>query len=147
MKQNLIFLSIVFLLVTFLFYSGCNFDDRITKSTDEEIKNSPVLKELESLCNEIPLPNNFKFVRKSGLDDQIISLVYVYASETAYEDTRKDLDEYFFKNNWKITKENLSYPKTIEFRNDKNRVFVQYEGLGENANYAVTCEKITKFTY
>jgi hypothetical protein len=117
-------------------------EQMITRQTEEAIKNSPVLQELDAMCKQIPLPANSQFIWKGGLDDQTISLSYHYYSETKYEEAWSLFKVYFLQNGWKLTKEDNSYPKIIEFRNDKYRVQINYGGMGEGVNYGFSCEKL-----
>lgn len=124
---------------------GCN-EAQITKYTDEAIKNSPELQELEKVCTQIPLPQDFQFVRKGGIDDQRIMLTYLYYSETEYGKATAVWINYFNENGWKKVKEDNSYPKVIEFRNDRFRVAIQHGGIGKTSNYGISCEKLSIYS-
>ena len=146
-NTKLTYLNLAFLIFFSFFYVGCNFDKKMTQLTEEEIQKSPDLKALNNMCNQIPLPEDFQFIRKGGLDDQRITFTNLYYSETEYDKARKLFEEYFSNNNWKLTKEDKSYPKTIEFRNDKYRVVIQHEGIGKKTNYGITCEKLSQYSH
>lgn len=117
-------------------------NEQITEQTNEAIKNSPELKQLDKVCTQIPLLADFQFVQKGGIDDQKISLSYKYNSETRYEEFWKVLKNYFEQNNWKLVKEGegtISSIKIIEFTNEKFRV-VQHKGM-RSVDYGIYCEK------
>jgi hypothetical protein len=155
------FLKQKFLLISlfFIFLTGCNFKElpivkdlivknreEATKYTEEAIKNSPELQELDKMCSQIPLPKDFKFISKGGLDDQAISLSTYYYSETSYQEAKQLFKDYFNQKGWNLIKEDDSYPKVIEFKDNTFLVSLQYGGMGSDVNYSIYCEKISSFT-
>jgi hypothetical protein len=116
-----------------------------TKLTEEAIKNSTQLQELDNVCKEIPLPPDFRFIWKGGIDDQKITLSTHYYSETKYEETWALLKRYFAQNGWRIVKDGegtISSIKIIEFTNGNYRVINQYGGMEKRTNYSICCEKL-----
>ena len=124
---------------------GCGLSEFISKHREETIKNTPELKELDDFCRQIPLPPNFQFIERGSLDDQRIVLHFEFFSNTKYADSRKVFDKYFESENWQLTKQDNSYPKTVEFRNDKYSIEIAHGNFGK-ANYAITCEKLTRYS-
>ncbi len=119
------------------------FDEIATKQTDDAIKKSPVLQEVESVCKQIPLPPDFEIVKKGGLnDDGLLVLDYYYTSETKYEPARLLWNTYFADNGWEAKKEEDSYPRQLEFNNLKYKVSIQYGGMGDRAQYSIACQKL-----
>lgn len=142
-----------------IFLTGCNFRElpivrdaiikereQITINTEKAIKNSPELQELDKMCSQIPLPKDFKFISKGGLDDQKVTLSTYYYSETDFQEVRQLFKDYFNQKGWDLIKEDSSYPKVIEFASDYFLVSLQNGGMSKDANYSVYCEKITSFT-
>jgi hypothetical protein len=135
-------LGICFVLLIFVCVS-CT-DKQQTELTNEAIKKSSELQELDNVCKQIPLPQNFKFVRKSGIDDQKITLSYYYYSDTKYLETWNFLQEYFSQNKWQLVKNGegiVSSQKFIEFTNDTYRVKAWYQ-RDARSNYSLYCEKL-----
>jgi len=119
------------------------FDEIATKETDDAIKKSPVLQEIETVCKQIPLPPDFEFIAKGGLnDDGLLFLDYYYASNTKYEQARVLWNTYFADNGWEAKKEEDSYPRHLEFKNSRFSVSIYYGGMGDRAQYSVGCQKL-----
>lgn len=115
----------------------------ITEQTEKAIKNSPELQELDNVCKQIPLPSDFKFVWKGGLDDQKLSLSTHYYSETSYEEAKNIFNDYFSKNNGKLVKvKEGNISKILEYQKENYRVVIQYGGMGKGVNYFIYCEKL-----
>lgn len=143
-KLSQSFFSFGLCLAVFVFICASRTDKQITDQTEEVIKGSPELQELDSVCKQIPRAQDFQFVKKGGLDDQKISLSYYYISETRYEEVWRLLGNYFDKNGWKTVKNGegvISSIKIIEFSNGKYRVAIQHGGM-RSINYSFYCEKL-----
>lgn len=118
-------------------------EKQTTRQTEEAIKNSHELQELDKMCKQIPLPLDFKFVWKGGIDDEKISLSSYYYSETSLGETKNFYNQYFIQNNWHKENEDNSYPPSVEFRNSTYRVVIHNGGMGSRTNYSIYCEKLS----
>jgi hypothetical protein len=112
-----------------------------TQLTNEAIKKSEALQELDKVCASVALPEGFKFVSKGGIDDQKISLSYYYNSEIPFEEIYEVFRKHFSEKGW--SEKNLAhrYPKQVEFYNDDYRIYLSH-GSGNLSNYGVNCEKL-----
>ncbi len=118
-------------------------EKEITRQTEEAIKNDPELGELDSVCKQVPVPENFKFMRKGGLDDERITLSTFYFSNMRYEDARLVWDDYFHRSGWRLVRRNEGrISKVSEFRNASYGVIIQFGGMGKSVNYSIFCEKL-----
>lgn len=115
-----------------------------TKSTDNAIRESVSLQELNSVCTNVSLPEGFAFVSKGGIDDQKISLAYHYSSRISFDEARKSFERYFAEKGW--SEEDLShrYPKQLDFTDGNYRIAVNYAEGNEISNYSIYCEKLKK---
>ena len=114
-----------------------------TRQIEEAIKNDPELAELDSVCKQVPVPEDFKFIWKGGLDDQKVSFSTYYFSHIRYEDARRIWDDYFHRNDWKLVgRKEGRISKVSEFRNASYRVIIQFGGMGKSVNYSIYCEKL-----
>lgn len=113
-----------------------------TEATEDAIKNNPELQELDNACKQIPLPDQFKMVAKHLAPGKPPALSYYYFSNETFDDSDKFFKDYFQKNGWKSV-ENKSLNRISEFRNDNNRIVIQYGGIGVDANYSIFCEKLS----
>src|SRR6266436_5095862 len=64
-------------------------EERETKETEEAIKKSPELQELDHLCTkEIPRPDDFALVKKFNGSQSVIFVGYGYSSQSKYEEVK-----------------------------------------------------------
>lgn len=120
-------------------------EQRITRETDEAIKKSPVLQELDRLCTEeIPRPDGFVLVNKSRDFHEEKFLSYGYHSTLDYESVKRFYLDYFGKHGWQLTKQKDAGwgPSEIEFRKDGRRVTVYDMGAAQEVNYSLVCAKL-----
>lgn len=116
-----------------------------TKQTDEAIKTNPALQEVEATCKQIPLPSDFVFEWKGGLnDDQVMALSYYYASETKYGEARLLWNDYFLLNGWVAAKEEDTFPRNLRFKNTQYEVSIYHGGMGTRTQYSIHCEKLAQ---
>ncbi|HMS43585.1 MAG TPA: hypothetical protein PKE69_25380 [Pyrinomonadaceae bacterium] len=140
-KTNLNF-GVCLALITLICLSCTN--EQITKYTEDAIKETSVLQKLDKVCSSVSLPNDFKLVRKDGIDDQKITLAYYYNSDTSYQETWKLIKEYFEAKGWKLVKDEdgtISTTKILEFTNEEYLFNIQYGGM-RSAEYGIGCEKL-----
>lgn len=122
-------------------------EQRITRETEEAIKKSPVLQELNHLCTEeIPRPEGFGLVNKFKGLHGVTFLGYGYHSALDYQTVKRFYINYFTQHGWQITKQKDGGwgPSKIEFRKDSHEVMISESGYrGEGINYFVECVKLS----
>jgi hypothetical protein len=120
-------------------------DERITRETEEAIKKSPALQELDRLCTtEIVRPEGFVSVKKSRDFHQERFLSYGYHSTLDYQSVKRFFLNYFVQHGWQLTEEKDHGwgPSKIEFRKDTFKVTIYDMGRGEGENYGMVCAKV-----
>ena len=120
-------------------------EQRITRETEEAIKKSPKLQELNRLCTEeIPRPDGFVPVSKSRDFNEETFLDYGYHSTLDYQKVKTFYINYFSQHGWQLTKQKDGGwgPSEIEFRKDSHRVTISDMGKGEGTNYFLGCAKL-----
>ena len=120
-------------------------EERITRETEEAIKKSSALQELNHLCTEeIPRPEGFVSVNKSRDFNEERFLSYGYHSPLDYESVKRFYLDYFAQRGWQLTKQKDGGwgPSEIEFRKDSYRVTIYDMGAGEGENYGLVCAKL-----
>lgn len=141
-----------------LLFSGCNpwrlpllkeearkQDERITRETDEAIKKSPKLQELNRLCMEsIPKPTGFELLNKDRDYHEETFLGYSYRSKLDYQTVKRFYLDYFVQNGWALTEEKDDGwgPSKIEFHKDSYRVTIYDMGAADGKNYSIVCGKL-----
>ena len=128
-------LGIIFgiILLSLIFY----FNYRLPlnhKQIDNLIDQSEPLKKIDNLCQNLPKPKKFYFIKKniSG-NSRIISVSYFYQSELENNEIKNFFSEWFLNNNW-----TLEYQKTLDFR--KGDLIVRIDkGYREGVDYVIYC--------
>jgi hypothetical protein len=120
-------------------------DQRITRETEEAIRKSPALQELNRLCTEeIPRPDGFVLVKKSRdfHDEKFLS--YGYHSTLDYQSVKRFYVDYFAQHGWKLNREKDDGwgPSEIEFRKDRYQVTISDVVRGKEINYFAVCERL-----
>jgi hypothetical protein len=114
-----------------------------TERTEEAIKNSKVLQELDSVCNSIPLMKEFSLIYKDMNVNNRTSLSFAYYSEIKFADAEKFYTNHFLQNNWKlIEKGNLSSDYFV-YEKDGFRIGIYYSDTGDGVTYLRECDKIS----
>jgi hypothetical protein len=139
----------------FFAFAGCNLkelpvvrdqvrkmDEIATAETDKAIENSPELQELDSICTHIPLNDSFRLYGKRIAPNYPSTLFYSYDSSEDFETASRRFTEHFAGLGWASRQLN-AVNRITEFRSEKFRVTIQYGGIGKNANYSFSCEKIS----
>jgi hypothetical protein len=119
-------------------------EERETKETEEAIRKSPALQELDRLCTqEIPRPDGFVLVKKFNGFHSVIFVGYGYHSGSGYQEVKTFYMKYFTQHGWLLTKqEDGSWgPMSVEFSKDSYKVVVDRLSGGDGLNYDITCEK------
>jgi hypothetical protein len=120
-------------------------EQRITRETEDAIKKSPALQELDRLCTqEIPRPAGFVPGYKYRDFNEQKFLGYGYHSSLDYQSVKSFYMNYFTQHGWQLTNEKDSgwgQPQ-IEFRKDGYRVTIYDMGGGEGDNYTVSCGRL-----
>ena len=102
-------------------------DERITRETQEAIRNSPGLQELDRLCTkEIPRLHGFVLGKMSREIHEQKYLSYGDQSDTDYRTVINFYLNYFRNHGWQLSEEKDGGwgPSRIEVRNDHYRVTV-----------------------
>lgn len=114
--------------------------------TEESLKASPTLQEVDRLCREEVSPlDGFVLVSKSTGYPKRNYLSSNYFSATHYQVVKNFYTEHLTRNGWRLAAENEGGwgPKHLEFRKGSYTVFIYHGGMGEEANYAIHCEKVS----
>jgi hypothetical protein len=114
-----------------------------TIQTEEAIKNSAVLQDLDRVCGQVPLPADFHFVWKSFTIDKKIILFTYYHSETSYETARDFWLDYFARTGWSSSSDGVSFPRNIVATQGTYRVTIFYGGMGDRTNFSIDCELLS----
>lgn len=157
MRFDMKALLIVSLMAATSYCTGCNpwglpglkqqakkEEQRITRETEEAIKKSPGLQELNRLCTEeIPRPEGFVSVNKSRDFNEEQFLSYGYHSTHDYQSVKRFYLDYFVQHGWQLKTEKDSGwgPSKLEFRKDSYGVVIYDMGAGEGENYGIVCKK------
>lgn len=119
--------------------------ERITKETQEAIKSSQKLQELDRLCTkDIPLPPDFVLVKLHRDYKDETFLGYGYHSDVSYQQVKTLYRDYFLQRGWQLAGEKdrtWGYPY-IEFINATYRIKIYDFGPGDGVNYSFHCEKL-----
>lgn len=119
-------------------------DERITRETEEAIKKSSKLQELNQLCTErIPKPTGFELLYKDRDYHQETFLSYSYRSALDYQSVKRFYLDYFAQNGWELKKEKDDGwgPNEIEFHKDSYRVKI-YDKEWGGETYSILCRKL-----
>jgi hypothetical protein len=151
-------LTHIVLLIVAVCFTGCNpwrlpgfkqeakrQDERITRETDEAIRKSAGLQELDHLCTqEIPRPSKFALDRKYRDYNEEKFLGYGYQSDADYQSVKSFYLKYFNEHGWQIIKEKDGGwgPSEIEFGNERYRLTVYDKGKSEGGTYDVVCARL-----
>jgi hypothetical protein len=116
-----------------------------TKRTDEAIRDSSVLQDIDAECKKIPNASDSKIVWKNvDLDEPPLLTTYYYSGES-FERMKLIWDSYFEKLGWvPVKKEPLWGPKALEYRNTEFSVGIFYGNLGDGQTYAIGCQKLAE---
>jgi len=118
-------------------------EERITRETEEAIKKSPVLQDLDRLCTqEILRPEGFVPINKYKDLHGERFLGYGYQSKADFSGVESFYVSYFVQHGWNLTKQDdrkWGFPK-IEFRNQKYQVKIYDAGQDGEINYLLHCE-------
>lgn len=106
------------------------------KEVEEMVNKDPLFEEINNLCNEIPLPDDFKLIGKSGLF-RLKGISYKYNSKYDFEYVEKFYKDYFLQKGWNFS-ETKTLTRGIEFTNEEYRINIF---LGSETNYAIDCFK------
>jgi hypothetical protein len=121
-------------------------DERIAKQTERDLKESPVLQEIDRLCTQqIPLFDGFKLTRRMSWQSRNPFLSYSYSSAADYRSVRSFYKDYFNRNAWQMTKDQdggWGPPWEARFKNNDYSISITYFGSGEESNYSVFCQKL-----
>lgn len=114
------------------------------QKTEEAIKESPLLQELDRLCREVlPLPEGFALAAKKLDFKNRNDLTYYYSSAAEYQMVSNFYQDYFTRNGWQLTarKDSGWGQKRLEFRKDGYAVVIYHGPMGGGVNYSIHCKK------
>jgi hypothetical protein len=120
-------------------------EERITRKTEEAIKGSPKLQDLDRLCTkEIPRPEDFVPINKYKDLHGERFLGYGYHSKADFERVKNFYVKYFADHGWSLTRETIDGwgPSEIEFRNQQHKVIISDVVRGDRINYFLHCERL-----
>jgi hypothetical protein len=120
-------------------------DARITRETDDAIKNSPALQELEHLCTiDIPSPTDFALVKKDRDFNEQKFLVYYYRSGISYDRVKAFYSDCLGQRGWQLTeqKDGGWGPSNMVFRKDQFSITIYDKEYGNDTSYGVVCRKL-----
>lgn len=120
-------------------------EERITKETEEAIKRSSKLQELDHLCTqEIPHPVDAILIKRYRDFRGETFLGYGYHSKADYQNVKRFYTDHFADHGWQLTyqKDSGWGPRELEFHKDAYTVKV-YEAGGEPIKYFLHCEKLS----
>lgn len=115
-------------------------DRKISEQAERAIEKDPILREMDRVCTQIPLPPDFTLIRKGGLDDRVVTISYYYISDTPYEVSRSLWNEYFSRESWDGPIEKDSFPKELRYSNSEYEIQIYFGGMGK-AQYSISCLK------
>ena len=119
---------------------------KTARHTEEALKNSPVMRELDDLCRgEVPVFEGFVFLSMNASYPPKTFLTYFYSSDAQYEKVKGFYTDYFTQKGWQLARQNESGwgPLANEFRKESYKIIVYHKGIGGKADYALHCEKLT----
>ena len=121
-------------------------DERAKKETDEAIKNSPALQELDAFCSaQVPATLGFVSLHRR-LDSSAgrLTLSYSYHSDANFDRVKQEYKNQLVPNGWRVTLEEevSSAESRIEFAGNDHTIKVYYIPSGKETNYKVYCEKV-----
>ena len=119
--------------------------ERIAKQTEEDLKKSPVLQEIDRLCiQEIPIFEGFRLVRKESWQSRNPFLSYSYSSTADFQPVRTFYKDYFSRKGWQLRHDQVggwgpAWHAT--WRNQNHSVSITYQPEDES-NYGMFCQKL-----
>jgi hypothetical protein len=118
-------------------------DEERTKDTERTIEKTPKLQELDSICKQVPVPADFKFIAKhlTWIVNQEPLISYFYYSKTDFDKAENNFRNYLITNGWESLKSD-HLNKVNVFKKDNFKIHIQYGGVGSDANYSISCEKL-----
>lgn len=121
-------------------------EERITRETEEAIKKSPVLQELDHMCTrEVPRPDEFVPINKYGDLRRERFLGYGYRSGADYQSVKSFYINYFTQHGWQLTNQKDAGwgQPYVEFSKDNYKVKVYRLTGDDGINYSLYCEKLS----
>jgi hypothetical protein len=94
----------------------------------------PLYRELDNLCRQIPVPDDFRLLGKRGLY-RSKGVTYYYDSRLEFDPAEQYFREYFKSNGW-IFSETDTISRGLEFTNERYRVTIDH---GDQTVYSINC--------
>lgn len=115
---------------------GCN--ELSQAEIEQRITNSAGLTGLDRLCQELPKPEGFQFVRKGLSGNAQSSIIdYRYKSDKGFKEVKDFYFDWFKNNGWSLDAR-MSLERYFEFRKENLSVSVE-NGAFFDANYSISC--------
>lgn len=120
-------------------------DERIAKQTEKDLKESPVLQEIDRLCiQEIPTLEGSHLVRRVSWKSRNPFLSYSFSSKADFQTVRSFYKDYFSRNGWELRHDQVGGwgpPWHATWRNKDYSVSITYQPEDES-NYGFFCQKL-----
>lgn len=149
-RTKTIIYAVLFFAVIFVFIK-CNFtnlpglkkwneerNQENLKTMEKNIKNNPKLRELDTICSNIPFVKRLTLIKKKQSHRKPTTLFIYYRSNLSYFQAGYEFRKHFNSINWEEIEDKTS-PNTIEFQNKKFIASMQMGSIGPDANYGFTC--------
>jgi len=112
-----------------------------TARTEEAIKGSSVLQELDKVCSDVPKPPNSQLITKRKSFNDKTYLTYGYYSDAPYSEMKGFYVNHFQQDGWTMMGNSSGMTsESIEFRKENYDVSVTYSTKGDGVNYILHCE-------
>lgn len=164
-KKENIFIRIFLLCATSIALLGCSYiensnffnekklEDQKNKTLliEEAIKEEPILKEMDNLCNDLSKPPDFKLEYKNKSSykkkvDRKYFIVHHYSSSQTYDETRRFFVDSLKSDGWEIEDDIDIGGKWINFVKNSRKIQIYYGATDRNDSgkfiYGITCESL-----
>ena len=136
-------LVVIPILLIALVNSSCGsirFDRSRTVEAERKIKEDPEFREVNELCETIPIPPHSEFVGKARMFNSI-GLTNFYFTTQNFDTVEDFFQKYLLENNWERV-ETDSLSRIINYRKGAFEVEIQFGGIGRDISYSLYCGKI-----
>lgn len=120
-------------------------DERRRKETDEAVRNSAALQELDAFCTrQVPPALEFTQISRQLDAPKKVSLVYGFNSKADFETAKQEYKSLLLPQGFSVMlEENFTFGNSrILFANETYSLRIYYFGRLEKVNYKVHCERV-----
>ena len=117
---------------------------RRTLETQEAIKLSPSLQEIDRICTSIPKPDDAKLIlMRKNIRNSSEFLVYGYLTDKTYEQVKRFYTDYYVSNDWSDVEE-MKGLKTNEISSTKDgiKTTIGYAKVHSGVNFSFMCTRL-----